>query len=287
MVQGRRARSRVHPTREVVWFVVLAYAISWAWWVPLAVSGTVVDRGRGWPTHLLGLLGPALAALVVTGMFAGRPGLLELGARVVRWRVGWVWYGLIAATAALAAVPLLTGSDVVLGDLVVYSGAPAVGVAVVLYVLVINGFGEEIGWRGFLAEHLLRETSTGRTALIIWPIWGLWHLPLFWVVASFRDFGVAGTIGWAVGIGFGSVFLTWLYQSAGHSILIVALWHTAYNFTTATEASAGAAAAIASTVVIVAGVVILRRPSTWRSPLDRADADGSRAPSLEPVDDER
>ena len=31
-------------------------------------------------------------------------------------------------------------------------------------------------------------------ALIVWPIWALWHLPLFWVVDSFRDFGVGGIL---------------------------------------------------------------------------------------------
>jgi hypothetical protein len=31
--------------RKIVWFVVLAYALSWSWWIPLAISGTVVDRG--------------------------------------------------------------------------------------------------------------------------------------------------------------------------------------------------------------------------------------------------
>ena len=95
---------------------------------------------------------------------------------------------------------------------------------------------------------------------------GLWHLPLFWMVANFRTFGVGGAIGWAVGLGFGSVFLTWLYQSASCSILIVALWHTAYNFSTATEASSGGAAVVATAVVATAAVVILRRPATWMSP---------------------
>lgn len=89
------------------------------------------------------------------------------------------------------------------------------------------------------------------------PVLGRRHLPYF---------GVGGTIGWAVGIGFGSVFLTWLYDSADRSILVVALWHTAYNFATATKASSGAAAAIATSAVIIASVVILRRSSTWTSP---------------------
>jgi membrane protease YdiL (CAAX protease family) len=251
---------------KLVWFVVLAYALSWAWWIPLAISGTIVDQGQGWPTHLIGLMGPMFAAIIVTGLAEGRTGLVDLASRTVRWRVNWIWYGVVAATATLTAIPLMAKSSLRAGDVVLYSGAPPIGVTVVLYVLVVNGFGEEIGWRGFLADRLLQKTSRGRTALIVWPIWALWHLPLFWIVASFRDFGVGGTIGWAVGIGFGSVFLTWLYSSAGRSILIVALWHSAYNFASATEASSGLAAAVATTAVIVASVIILRRPSTWRSP---------------------
>jgi membrane protease YdiL (CAAX protease family) len=260
--------------KRIVWFVVLAYVLSWAWWVPLAATGTTVESGQGWPTHLLGLTGPALAALIVTAAAEGRRGLRELWSRVARWRVGGVWYAVVAATAALAAIPVLTSPDVDAADFVRYSGAPVVGAAVLPYVLVINGFGEEIGWRGLLTERLLRRTSRGAAALIVWPIWALWHLPLFWVVGTFRDFGVGGIIGWAIGIGFGSVFLTWLYQSAQRSILVVALWHTAYNFATATDAADGVAAAATSAAVIVAGVVVLRRPATW---VVRPDAtDGGR-----------
>ena len=265
-VPAPRPRAGRSPTARLVAFVVLAYAISWAWWVPLAVRGVVVQPGQGWPTHLPGLMGPAIAAVLVTALTGGRAGLAELWSRITRWRVGWVWYAVIAATAALALIPVVVGSLDGAGSLVQYSGAPMAGLWVVLYVLVVNGFGEETGWRGYLAEHLLEDHSRAVTSLIVWPIWAAWHLPLFWVVGNFRDFGVGGTIGWVVGIGFGSVLLTWLYASAGHSILVVALWHTAYNFATATEAAAGTAAAVASTIVIIASVVILRRPGSWRRP---------------------
>jgi membrane protease YdiL (CAAX protease family) len=246
---------------RIVWFVALTYAFSWSWWLPIAASGTVVDPGDGWPTHLPGLMGPALAAIVVTASTEGRHGLTDLLSRALRWRVGWIWFALVGATATLSLISIVTGSSA--RDVLTYSGAPSMGIAVVGYVLVVNGFGEEVGWRGFLADRLLRDHSRGRTALIVWAVWAPWHLPLFWVVANFRNFGVGGTIGWVVGIGFGSVFLTWLYQAASSSILVVALWHTAYNFATATEASSGLPAAVTSTVVIVASVVILRDRSTW------------------------
>jgi uncharacterized protein len=259
--------------RRIVAFIALAYAISWSWWIPMALAGVVVDPGQGWPSHLPGLLGPAIAAVIVTAFTEGRRGLADLWSRITRWRVSWIWYAVVLVTAGFMLIPLVTSSTVTGADFVLYSGAPSAGLAVVLYVLLVNGFGEEIGWRGFLADRLLAGHSRSVTALIVWVVWGVWHLPLFWIVGNFRDFGIGGTIGWIVGLGFGSIFLTWLYQSAERSILIVALWHTAYNFTTATKATAGVAAAVASTLVIAASVVILALPSSWRRPVpDRPSA---------------
>src|SRR5256885_16408039 len=71
-------------------YALLAYALSWTGWVPLALTHQVVRVG-GWPTHLPGLLGPALAALVVTAAAAGRSGVRQLARRILRWRIGWWW----------------------------------------------------------------------------------------------------------------------------------------------------------------------------------------------------
>jgi uncharacterized protein len=72
-------------------FFTLAYALSWAYWLPLAFAGKIVVAGSGNPTQLPGLLGPAVAALAVTAITQGRTGLRDLGRRMVRWRVGWRW----------------------------------------------------------------------------------------------------------------------------------------------------------------------------------------------------
>jgi len=75
---------------------VLAYALSWAWWLPIAVSGGSVARGDAWPTHLPGLLGPLIAALVVLTVTEGRAGVrrwlgaMVLGPRERRWQLAAV-----------------------------------------------------------------------------------------------------------------------------------------------------------------------------------------------------
>jgi hypothetical protein len=95
-------------------YVVLAYALSWAWWIPMALRGDVVHPGVGWPTHLPGLAGPAVAAVVVTALVDGTAGLRDLGARLVRWRVGWRWWLLVLGTGALALLGVVAAA--VTGD---------------------------------------------------------------------------------------------------------------------------------------------------------------------------
>jgi membrane protease YdiL (CAAX protease family) len=259
-------------------FVLLAYAWSWAWWVPMAAQGVTTRAGQAWPSHLPGLLGPAIAAVVVTAAVSGRSGLADLGRRVVRVRVGWFWYAALAATAgigaaAMAAQALLGRGWPTATDLSTYSGAATMPwLVLVVLVLVVNGFGEETGWRGFLVDRWGPGQGLLRTSLLVAAVWVPWHLPLFWVSESFRSFGPAGTAGWLVSITAGSVVLTWMYLGSGGSIWIAALWHTTFNMVTATSAGADLAAPLLSAAVIAAAIVLLRHAHT-----DRGEGAGQTA----------
>lgn len=275
-----------HP---LMTYVVLAYILSWSWWIPMAITGATTRPGQGWPTHLPGLLGPAVAAFLVTAVVSGRAGVRELAARTFRRRIPGRWYGaVILAVMMLGLAPcvaVLRGRSVPsVGDYLSYSGigaadGPLTALAVVGVAVAVNGFGEEIGWRGFLTHRLLRGRGRLISALIVAPVWAVWHLPLFWVVESFMDLSVAGRIGWLVGLTAGSIVLTGLYQGSGNSILLVALWHVAFNFTTATTAAGGAPAATASTLVMIAAVAIaIRDVRHHGGSTDDVEADAHEAP---------
>ncbi|GAB93685.1 CPBP family intramembrane glutamic endopeptidase [Gordonia rhizosphera] len=248
--------------RRLVAFWLLACMFSWSWWIPLALAGDITKPGQAWPTHLPGLLGPALAAVVVVAATEQRAGLRRLWSRTIRWRVAWWWYVLVLATAACAllaypAAWLSNSAAPSAAEFAAYSGVGVLPmVLMVTYVVIVNGIGEELGWRGYLAEGLLGRFGIATTGLLVALPWALWHLPMFWVVASFRDFGVGGTVGWLVGLAAGSIVLAWIYAGSGHSVLIVALWHTAFNLTSATDAAAGLPATLSSTLVMVAALVI-------------------------------
>lgn len=187
-----------------------------------------------------------------------------LVARVVRVRVGRRWWALVAGTAALAllavATAAVTGHPLpAAAAFLRYSGTAELGVVGVLAVIVlVNGLGEETGWRGFAVEHLLPRHGLRWTALVVAAVWGGWHLPVFWIDESFRAFGVLA-VGWAVGLVAASVVLTWMYRETGRSVAVVAAWHAAFNLTAATEATEDVVPVVTSVLVIAAAVWILRR----------------------------
>lgn len=249
--------------RPLLSFTVLACALSWAWWVPLLVAGQTVRPGSGWPTQLPGLLGPALAAVLVTGLVDGRRGIAELLGRLARWRLGWRGWAYALSPLGFLVVGLaavaVAGRDLPsVADFGRFSGLPAVGVVVALLVLVfMGGVGEELGWRGFLQQRLQERHSAVAASLLVVPIWALWHLPLFGLLATYRGFGLATLVGFLVGLGCGSVLLGRVYGVTGGSVLATAIWHGTYNLGAGTAAGTGLLAAVTTSFVMVWAVSIL------------------------------
>jgi len=253
--------SRGGPPPLLVFFG-LAYALSWAWAIPLAVTGQVVHRGEGWPTHYPSLLGPAIAAFVVTAWSAGRPGVHDLLHRMVRWRVGLRWWLVAVSPLAFLGLGLIVmrgagRSPPALADFGRFSGTPAVGlVGVFLLVTFVGGFGEETGWRGYALPELQRRFSPLRSTLILAPLWFAWHLPQFFVIGTYRDFGPGEYVGMLLGLTCGAVVLTWLYNRTS-SILLVIVWHGTYNVVGATQAATGVLAAVITTLIMIQGIALV------------------------------
>ena len=262
--QVRPARGAARfDLRALVAFFVLAFALSWSWAITLAAARQVVYRGVGWPTHYPSLLGPAIAAVVVTAWTMGRPGLRDLLARLVRWRVAPRWWLVAVSPFAFLAIGLIAmrvaGKPLpAAGDFGRFSGTPAIGVVgVFLLITFVGSLGEETGWRGYALPQLQRRFSPLTATLILAPLWFLWHLPQFAVIATYRDFGPANYVGMFLGLTCGAIVLTWLYNRSGSSILLVIVWHGTYNFVGATQAAAGMLAAIISTLIMVQGIILV------------------------------
>lgn len=182
---------------------------------------------------------------------------------MVRVRVGLRWWAVAFAPLALLAVGLLVTGAIGAAlpdpaDFGVVSGVPEVwGTALVgLVIVLVNGFGEETGWRGYALPALQRRFGPLTAMLVLFVVWAGWHAPMFLVIASFRDFGPAVTVGWLLGLVAGSVVLGWLANRTG-GVAVVAVWHGLFTVVSGTAAATGTLAAVVSTGVMVWAVLLV------------------------------
>ena len=264
---GTGSKGGPFDPRALVAFFLLAYLLNWAWVIPLAATGHTVFQGMGWPTHFPSLLAPLVAAFIVTACTTGRSGARDLLGRMGRWRIGWRWW--VAALSpvgflalAIAGIAVTGGTLPEAGDFAQFSGVPSglglVGVALVI--LVVDGFGEETGWRGYALPQLQKRYSPLTSTLILAGLWAGWHIPLFFALHSYQGFSAGTTIGFAFGLTCGAVVATWLYNHTGGSILAVVVWHGFYDVVSGTKAATGGSgtiAAVVSTMIMVQAVVLV------------------------------
>jgi membrane protease YdiL (CAAX protease family) len=209
--------------------------------------------------------GPLSAAILVTWLEGGTDGVRDILGRMAKWRIRPVWI----AVAVLSVWVLY----IVSGAIIVMMGQPWPDISLfgqVMYMPYLTfagtwllwiftyGIGEETGWRGFLLPRLQSRFSALVSALIVSLIWAPWHIPMFLYNENLMSLGLVGTIFWVIGLMFGSVLLTWLYNSSEGSILMTALWHATYNlFTGAASQAAGLTAGFISMFVMIWVVLII------------------------------
>ncbi|HKE23831.1 MAG TPA: CPBP family intramembrane glutamic endopeptidase, partial [Bryobacteraceae bacterium] len=88
--------------------------------------------------------------------------------------------------------------------------------------------GEEVGWRGYALPRMAARLGFGPASIVLGAIWGLWHLPLFFVPGE--DYGQPFFV-FAMGTTALSVAIAWLYANTKGSLLLTMLMHSAVNQT--------------------------------------------------------
>lgn len=252
-----------HPVSS---FYVLAYACSWAIAVPLALQAQGILATRlPFALHYLSGLGPAIAALATTQLLRrARAGSRRTGQPSRFRRSGrWLLVGLLSPLLLFAAARLAARVSgqfaptwTALGQV---NFLPGLGLGAWALWFVANGWGEELGWRGFALPRLQRTHSALTSSVLLSIAWAGWHLPAFFYVPSYVALGLRVLPGFFLGILAGAVVLTWLYNSSQGSVLAAVLWHASFNFVSASPNAGGFAAAVTSTLVMVWAVFIVLR----------------------------
>jgi uncharacterized protein len=219
-------------------YLLLAFAIAWVFWVPLAIlydGGSDLESLQGSPLVIvlqtLGVTGSLISAIVVVGLTRGKRGVRGLLGGLKRWRVGLWWYA-----AACLVIPVLTVIGIGVRGLFGVDPAVPEGsdlaamladigwIGLVLTFplqLLVQCFGspllEEPGWRGFALPQVRKRMPSASAALLVGAIWGLWQVPLFLAL----DENLPVSLALITMHGF---FLGWLYLNTS-SLLIAVLGH--------------------------------------------------------------
>ena len=198
---------------ELPAFFLLAYLLSW-WSIPLAGGGIIPH-------------GPALTAVILTALTAGKQGLHELWKRCTNFRAGgWYFIGpIIVAVYLFAAfiVNILMGATAV-------SPFPFPSPVTMIILLLMGGLLEEPGWTGYALPKLQEQFALHpygmlASTLTVGFFRAIWHMPLV----------ISGAIAWYDAVFFIAAFqiiISWLYNQTKGNIPAVMFFHYSSNLLT-------------------------------------------------------
>ena len=245
--------------RELVIFFFLSYLIAWS---------TL-------PFGSFLAFSPLISAIIVVTVAEGWRGLAQLGRRLIRWRVNWIWY------AAAIGLPLLVHAVAI--GLNMAAGAPAPSMAqfhpwyavlMVFGLSMVNPLegplGEEPAWRGFAQPRLQSRWSPLLSAAVLGLLITCWHLPLVFMPQF--DLGlpdIASTV-------LVTFWYAWLFNRSGGSVLLTLIAHvtegsvnTGALWAAGPDANREAWTWLISWALLVVALLIFDRKS-WRTAPDSA-----------------
>ena len=162
-------------------FFIMAYAISWTGiFLSFGQDGLRIFQAQ----HVLAgeysrqliwiwlsmIAGPAICGVFFTAIIDGKGGLQDLLRLIVKWKVNIKWY--CAAILSFPATLLLIFFSLSFVSAKFY---PSPLLIPGLFVGLIGGFFEEIGWTGFATPKLLLKFGFIKTGIILGIIHSFWH----------------------------------------------------------------------------------------------------------------
>ena len=175
------------PSQALIAFLILTFGITWGLigvyiLRPEWASATFGAISGSHPFFFIATWAPAISAFALLLYIVGPSGVKAFLARLLLWRCsfGWLAFVLIGVPVVYATGSLLKGGPVL-------APIPPEGIGVlvaVLFMMLFLGPVEEFGWRGVAQPILQRHVAPIWAGTIIGAIWGLWHLPAFFLAGT-------------------------------------------------------------------------------------------------------
>lgn len=219
-------------------FFIMTFAITWGvgalmMILPSQLASVFGEMDMDKPFYKavfhLAVYGPAISAFAVIALVHGAAGVRAYLRRFLHFRAGVGWYLLVLVGIPAMQIFARGVFGLVGGTAPAYPHEPWFMVIPMALLKLVDDPGpiEEFGWRGFALPLLQQRYSALGASLILGVIWGVWHLPAFYISAtpqaafSFPLF-LLGSVSYAV-------IMTAVYNGTNGSIPLAFLFHWQIN----------------------------------------------------------
>jgi len=228
-------------TRNLNLFFLVTFAATWTTYFTIVFNGWDPYTMPGMAFLLIGGSAPSWVGVLMVLFTYDKEQRRDYFRRCFSFKQIKLPYWMFIVFVFPLIFALIISLDVLMGgflpgmtNLKAFIAQPWV-IPMALFMSFLSGpWSEEFGWRGYSLDPLLKRFGILRGSAILGFIWGIWHLPLFFMPQTAhaqRGFQFAGLWSFVLAsIGL-AMMMTWVYIRTNRSILSGFMMHLAGNFT--------------------------------------------------------
>lgn len=227
-------------TRNLIGFFFATFLWTWAFYAPIALGGHSPYEMPWMILLILGGMGPSAVGVLLVLFLHSKEHRRDYWRRCFSFkRIGFLWWFIIflmfpVIYALSIAVDIALGGSLPGMELLRSLIANPLTIPLTAFISFMSGpWSEEFGWRGYALDRILASLGLTAGSIVLGVIWGVWHLPLFFMPETWHGqigFGFSGLwmfILFSIGLSF---LMTWVYLNTERSILSGMLMHFTSNF---------------------------------------------------------
>ena len=122
---------------------------------------------------------------------------------------------------------------------------------------------EELGWRGYGVDSLRSKFNLFKTTMLFAVIWGLWHLPLFFINGYYQhelwNTSIVYVINFFAQVLVATILMNWVYYKNNRSITAAILFHFMFNLFSVLFQTEQFTKCIITIILLLISIVIIVR----------------------------
>ena len=227
-------------TRNLILFFLATFAATWATYFTIVINGWDPYNMPGMVFLLIGGSAPSWVGVLMVLLTYDKAKRRDYFRRCISFKQIKLPYWAFIIFLFPLTYMLIISLNVLTGDalpgmtnLKAFIAQPWI-VPLALFMSFLSGpWSEEFGWRGFSLDPLLKRFGILRGSVLLGFIWGIWHLPLFFMPQTwhgqmgFKFAGFWTFMIYSIGL---AMMMTWVYLKTNRSILSGFMMHLANNF---------------------------------------------------------